>query len=919
MKKDRNRLFFCQTLQDTIAFNFLLPIRTLCLSSKNQIFSYCKEQKFLEADYSSEESFAHDLKYYLLDIPNFLHTYERDKSSLAAKIQKVKPTQIKYLRNQIYFTKSSLNPFFMASLDNYDEIRTLKMIFYLYIIFAHTQKSNTVEQETFFNFSYKFFRFDNNLYLIGPVMTDHTFIDDTNRLEYIKNIKNFFTLPLHTYELLNMINQRNVISEETFVTNTQKIKKVFHVAQNNFQNKFYKKSTMRDLATHYIVQSNNKKITKIEDCIHKKSHAFYKTSMQIKNNQILRDLEALEWFNDLTFQNLSFETSHENLKNIILNYLQNMLQADGYIMCRYDHFNKHLSLIEPNTALNDDFKHKILKWVEILNHDEKTLKSSYTYDVIQNYQEHKNPIKLVEDVKHHPYKLCQDEIQIQSMLSIPLIFDKRVFTVLHFISFDKFRFDEIDKRFLLKLSSALSRRYIENNLNSCLDQSVSLLEGLHKTINHSYLKQKTDEVCENIAKAFSSDGVVIWFNKREVFQTPKEVNELTILSQINFLDEKEIEDDQNFPIGEDEKSTLLMKNLHKEILVIDDINEYCTNNKHDNFFMKYKKEFIKKGLTSIMFVPIKNYEGKVSGAVMIYDKSYRNYNKLSKRMLIRISVYIGSVLSTITYAKYREQQIDERNLHESAQYLNIINSRAKDLEYILKKFKLPDSYDKHRLFLNIQDIKDFTAYTRQYLFTVFKGGKIVIKEYDELLKKSIQEIRNNNDYTAIKDGINQVLAVNKSKMHQTKDISYKNYIRHNILIKIPSQQLHDVLNNLINNAIKYGKTGSHIKLWDERIAPYFYYIYIENIGYPINTGEHENIFKKGVRGYATKSVLAKKKEFQESLSENKGIGLYLAKGIIKDGLDGNITLHESIPIGNSGFSKNVFVIKIPYALTRRVK
>ena len=842
MQNSKKRVFFCQTIQDTVALNFLLPVRTISLSSKKAIFSYCKEHKFLNLNYSNETTFTMELKALLHEIPNFLHKDQIRQTALLEKIEHTKLSQIRDLRNFIYFTKSSFNPFFMAALDDYTAIKTLKLIFYLYILFSSTNdEENILHDIKFFNFHYKFFHIQNNLFIIGPTMIDEAFHTDDKRLYYIKNIKKYFSLNLHTYELLNMLNQRNVITQEVYNTKAQSIKKVLYVAQDKFIDKLYKKSHLRELATHFIVQSKTKKPSKVDDCIHRNS-AFYNTLTQIKNNQILRDLEALEWFNDLTFQNLSFETSSENLRNVVLRYLQKKLQAQGYILCSFDHYTEKLSLMETSPTLREDFKNDLIISIALMNNDKKALHASYTYDVIQDYTENKNPIKLIEDVSKYPYKLCRDDSHVQSLLSIPLVFDKRVFAVLHFISFEKFRFDEIDKRFLLKLSSALSKRYIENNLNSCIDQTVSLLEGLNKKIDHTYLKQKTDEVCENITKAFSCDGVIIWFNKKEVFQTPREVNELSILSQINFLDEDD--NDHNYTIGENEKDSLIMNNSDKDIVVISDIDRQCSNNKNDTLYMKYKEAFVKKGITSIMFVAIKNYEGKFSGTVMVYDKFYRNYNQLSKRMLKRISVYIGSILNTVTYAKYRAQQLDERNLHESAQYLNIINSRAKDLESRLQKFNLADSFDKHKLFLNIEDIKDFTEFTRNYLFTIFKDGRFTVKKYDELLLKSIQSIKQNSKFIPIKKSINQVLAVNKSKMHISKHIGYKNYINHNIEVKIPSQYLHDVLGNLINNAIKYGKQGTYIKLTDEYSPPYFYNIYIENIGYRINESEKEKIFEK---------------------------------------------------------------------------
>ena len=919
MKKEKNRLFFCQTVQDTISLNFSLPIRTISISNKDVIFNYCKNIKFLSANYENYDTFANDLKDYLYLIPNFLNKEVEQNPELIENLKKINTHHLKDIRKYIYFSKSSLNPFFMASLNDDYESKVLKTIYYLYLIFLCKEESNILKNAKFFNFSYKYFHSEKNLFLIGPVMSNEAFLDDENRLSFVKNLKNYFELNLHTYELLNMLNQRNVISEDEFELKAQAAKKVLLVAQNNFIDNSYEKTQMRELSTHFIVQSKTKKISKIESSIENKSELFKDTYTKIKDKQILRDLEALEWFNDLTFQNLSFETTDENLKIVIINYLQNMIQADGYITCRYIHSKNKFLLQDTSASIRAEQKNLIQEEIERLNSDKELLESSYTYDVIKDYQEHKNPIKLVEDMKDHTKKLCLDAMDVNSVLSIPLVFDKRVFMVIHFISYESYRFDEIDKRFLLKLSSALSKQHIVNDLNSSLDKTVSLLEGLNKTTNltHEFLKQKTDEVCQNITQAFSSDGIVIWFNKREVFQTPKEVNQLSILSHVNFLSQDDLDENQLYTIADEERDSLIVKNAHKQIVVMDNVEKKSSNNKKDESFMKYQKEFMQKGIKSMMFVPIKNHEGKLSGAVMIYDKSYRNYNQISKRMLKRISLYIGSILGTITYTQYRAHQIDEKTLHESAQYLNIINSRIKDLEMVLKKFNLSDSYEKHKLFLNIQDIKDFTSYTRNYLFSIFRGGKLVIKQYDELLLKSINEIKQNQEYIPLKKSVNQVLAVNKDKMNRVKDIIYKNNIEKNYHIKIPQQQLHDVLANMVNNAIKYGKIGTYIKIWDEEVPPYFYNIYIENIGQHIYKEEFDRIFENGFRGYNAKKT--DEKELKESLTENKGVGLYLAKGIVKNGLGGNVKLIESSPMGKTGFNKNIFLISIPYKITRKVR
>jgi signal transduction histidine kinase len=921
VKSDASRLFFCQSIQDTVALYYHLPIRTLDLSQKKEIFSYCKDTNFLNLCYEDEDKFLASLQELLHLIPNFLYDKEIKNRTLLKKLSGIKHLEIEGFRKYLIFTKSSFKPFLLRSLGDSVEIRVLNIAFYIYVLFSADGILEEYPSEIkFFNFSYKIYRAQSSVFLIGPVLIDKSFKDDDKKLQYVKNIKNFFSLDLHTYELINLINHRNIISSNEFNTKAQNTVKVMKLAEKNFTNRFYKKSELRDIAANFISLSSHnsrKKFQKIDSQIIK-NRTFENVSTQIKNNQILRDLEALEWFNDLTFRDLSFEKSYETYKNIALKFLKDALQSDGYLLCGYNHSQKSFKLLE-HSKFDSKFIDEFLRSIDEANRDFELLKSSFTYDIINDYQKNKNPIRLIEDVSKASKNLCYKNSSIKSILSIPLVFDKRVFAVLHLIGFKKNRFDDIDKRFLLKLSSSLNKRYIENRFNSSVERMVSLLEGLNKTIDYRFLAKKTDQICENIASAFASDGAIIWFNKKEIFQTPRDIDQLSIISQINFLDEDESLEDELYVISSDHDENLIKKNSNRDIVVIDSISEKCTDNKKDRFFMKYKEQFEKKGIVSIMFVAIKNYEGKFSGAVMIFDKSYRNYNQLSQRMLKRISINIGSILNTVTYAKYRAKQLDERNLHESAQYLNIINSRARDLEDILKKLYIRDGYEKYKLFLNLEDIKDFTAFTRNYLFTIFKGGKFVVKKYDELVDEGIKAILKNKEHISVKKSVNQVLAIKKNEMNQIKDIIYKNKIEQNIYIKMPSQQFHDVLNNMISNAIKYGKIGTYIKLWDELNSPYFYNIYIENIGYKIDKSERDRIFEKGFRGRVTKEELLDREEYEESVSENKGIGLFYVKGIMKNGIKGNVKLLESNPIGTTEFSKNVFILKIPIKMTRKVR
>jgi signal transduction histidine kinase len=892
--------FFFQTTQDTVAVYYRLPIRQFDLSSKSKIFAYCKEIGFLDLEYDTQEKFREGLALLIQDIPDFFK--KRDENLLVDRFDNIDNDKLEKLKEYLTFTRSSFSPFFIRALNESKSILVLKIIHHIYLIFSSdSYKKHYFIDIKFLNHSYRIYHNGKILSVFGPVMTDEVFDSDENRVTYTTNIKNYFDLQLHTHELVNLINQRNRISPNKYIKKTDSMIKVISVLQDSFDtNREYKKRELREIATNLIIENFDNK-----------DRDYVVT--RIKNNQTTRDLEGIEWFNDLSFNYLSFGTSSEKHSNNALDFLQIKLQADAHILCYYDHAQEQILVDGCHVSDNG-----LSKSIEESNSKGESIKNTFTYEVISDYLECSLPIKLVEDMSGFEHKLCNASSDIKSILSIPLIFDRRVFAVLHFISYERYRFDEVDKRFLLKHSSAVSKEYMECRSNRHTEKMVSLLEGLNKTINYKYLQEKTDELCKDIARLFSSDGAIVWFNRKEVFQTPREINKLVILSHINFLDTDEIDRGDEYPLLLDQDESLIKKHLHEDVTVINNISRQCSNNQEDKFYMKYRKEFEDKGICSLMFVTIKNYEGNFSGAVMLFDKSERNYNQLSQRMLKRVTLHIGSILNTVSYATYRAKQLDERNLHESAQYLNIINSRTRDLEKVLKKIYIRDSYARYRLFLNIEDIKDFTSFTRKYLFTLFRGNEFVVTKYDELIEETIRTIEENREFISTRMSLNQVLIAKQTKMNRVKNIIYENNIEHNIAVKIPKQAFHDIINNIINNAIKYGKIGTQIKIWDEYTPPYYYNIYIKNIGYPIEDIEREKIFQKGVRGYVTKDRLAEEVEFQESSFENKGLGLYFIKNIMTKGIKGNIKLHDSKPIGKTGFSENIFIIKIPFSITKEL-
>ncbi len=911
MESLREELFFYHTIQDNIALYYETPMRFINAIGDDTLFNYCKDINFLSLNYNDQESWLKSISKKLEDVPSFLNAEIEAYSKDLDQFKTPKVVELKEIYKFIFFTRSASHPFFYKKLKGKKNIWTLSLLYGIYIA-LHFYLKKSFPHNNFLDLTFIAKESNCKILIMGPIMLQDIFDSEETKIKYIKNLKNYFNLKQHGYELINLFNQNTTTSKKSLQTNSIKIISSLKYIQHFDTKKEYPKSKLRVLSAYliYLYQNNRKK----SKDINKESFETFAKSdkanlflTKFKHSRTHRELASLDWFNNLSFKHTSFQPDLNKFTTDAMNFLQINLQADLYIFNQYFQYNKEFQLMEQK---NIDLKNakQIQTLIEKIKENKYIKKESLSYQVVNKYYEDKNPLNLIGNLSEDNINQAfNNNPTIRSILSIPLVFDKSVFAVIHFLGFSKDQFDEIDQRYLLKHSEIISRKYIDNIFDSKIEHITTLLGNLEKNIrNQKKMRKQLDEICEDITKIFASDGLALWINQKEVYHTQEELNEITLESDINFLDEDE---EYNYPFVPNKKDTLVDNRKDQELISISDILEQTSDNiEEDRKYMKYRQFFIKKGIRSFMLAPIKDYQGNLTGALLIFDRYFRDYNETSQSMMKRITLHLGSILNTISFIKYRTQQSDEKSLHESSQYINMIDSRAKDLERQLHAFNLPHSYDKNRLFLNIEDIKDYTAYTKKFLQMVFQGGKFT-KKYDQLLKKDIFNIKRCKTFTPVKNILNQILITSSNKMHHQKNIIYRNETQHDIKVKIPKQELHDVINNIVNNAIKYGKNDTYISLKDE-ITPYYYNLFIENIGYIIQKDEYNIIFQKGVRGRIIYELSQKEEEYQEHTSTNKGIGLYYAKEITK-AWGGNIKLQKSDPIGNRNFAKNIFLIKIP--------
>jgi len=271
--------FFFQTIQDTVALYYRIPVRQFDLLSKDKIFLYCKNICFLNLEYESQEKFMNSLAQLIRNIPDFLKDIKTNL--LLQNLKKIDDEELEVLKEYLTFTRSSFSPFFIRALNESKSITVLKIAFHIYLLFSSNHRGNHHFRElSFLNHSYKIYHDDKKLYIFGPIMTDKAFDSDDMRVAYTTRIKDFFDLQLHTLELVNLINHRNRLKVNKFNKKTENMIKALLVVENYFDfSREYKKQELRKIAIDFILEnSKNKDRDYIET--------------RVKNNHTLRDLRG---------------------------------------------------------------------------------------------------------------------------------------------------------------------------------------------------------------------------------------------------------------------------------------------------------------------------------------------------------------------------------------------------------------------------------------------------------------------------------------------------------------------------------------------------------------------------------------------------------------------------------------------------
>ena len=254
------------------------------------------------------------------------------------------------------------------------------------------------------------------------------------------------------------------------------------------------------------------------------------------------------------------------------------------------------------------------------------------------------------------------------------------------------------------------------------------------------------------------------------------------------------------------------------------------------------------------------------------------WNKMLWMLVAGVALIVAVVLlffymyrSLIKQKKIAEMKTDFANniSHELKTPLTSLNLITKSLQKE-EAFQNSESAKKLILTLARQNTRIQTIVDR-VMETSLEPQKLELQEID--IVKFLKDVTSHFD----------------SNTHSLKS----NISPNRLILKTAIDQLESVLQNLLENAIKYSPDATEIIL-KSYVKDHFYYIEITDFGNGIPSSEQKNIFKKFYRI----------SEGNKHDIKGLGLGLYLCNQIMKN-LKGTINV-KSVPKKGS-----TFILKIP--------
>ncbi len=315
--------------------------------------------------------------------------------------------------------------------------------------------------------------------------------------------------------------------------------------------------------------------------------------------------------------------------------------------------------------------------------------------------------------------------------------------------------------------------------------------------------------------------------------------------------------------------------------------------KTGNYRNAYK--YLKKAsdLRDVLYIEERNK--KIAALLAEHDiEKTRHENLLLKKdieltheMLNRqaITILSGFLIITLTVFftafLYRNRKKILKDREKLRKQNDKISELAKELQNTNNKLRELDNFKENMVSTMVHDLKNplnnilnisNSRTDKQKIELMQQSGKQMLDLVSNILDVSRYENSEMKLYYTnmeLKEVMGQAIKQVEAMLEQ-KNISIKNNVRNNYILRVDSNIIERVLINMLSNAIKYSPPNANIELYDEYIDEYLH-LKVVDFGPGIDKEKEHLVFTKFAQIEAKKAGLIR----------STGIGLYFCKLAIK--------------------------------------
>jgi len=445
--------------------------------------------------------------------------------------------------------------------------------------------------------------------------------------------------------------------------------------------------------------------------------------------------------------------------------------------------------------------------------------------------------------------LTDKNFTFRSAISAPLAINRHPWGVIEIAGFSPYQFRWENQNLLSDLVEIISPILYQHLV-------LKSLQELNQNIfYHTTPLENYNKICEIISRIFFAGAVTFWLpdmEKPEVYKCVGALNRPDITKNLH-----EAINSLTF-LSKDTSGSLAARSLTADKpFLYEFINKKtCLKN--------HQKELPKMGFKGHLAYPIRNFEKKVLGVFSLYYKHDIYFGDAWHPTFRFISQFLSLLFEAMQAEENWERSIRQTIAHEVKQKVDAICNHVELLEDNMKRGNL--TFRNMDLILD-----DLQANKKELHETMLILGQVSLREFRGVKHPvlSLAALQKEKDQTmelSLRKFFNRCFRATFQRRREKK-------IRDEYIgpLKGPyilcnSNRLKDILDNLVNNAVKYATDGSTIKAVVE-VAEYGIKLSLSNRAPCLESEEKFGIYIRGFR-----SKYAKKQEI-----EGKGEGLWLTR------------------------------------------